>query len=511
MPQPDKPRIETAQGVLEGRVLVGGAGPAPSTGAQAGSRTHVGCWLGIPYAQAPVGALRWRPPQAALAWSGVRDAGAFSPDTVQAGNGHLRGGSQSEDALTINVWAPLEPPSLGLPVMVWFHGGGFTGGSGSDQRSDGAVLAQGGVVVVSFNYRSGVFGFLAHPELRQESPHGAAGNYGLLDQLLALRWVRDHIRCFGGDPERVTVFGVSAGSASISLLLTAPQARGLFQQAILHSPGAGRPLAHLDEAADAGARLGLTLAQLRALPAKEVLALTARLNPAVRGLTSPRVLRPIEDGWLIPEQERAALLAGRHAVMPLIVGSNLDEGSLLTRNWPIDDLPGYRELMRANFGESSEQAQVHYRAAHDSQARAAVAAAFADTQFNLGVRLLARAMVAQTPAVWRYLFTRRRPGQSDGPHHADEVPYVFGTLQQTWGDAVDTDDVELSARMRAAWIAFARWGRPDHPGPSATPWPAYERPTDPHLIWDAAPQPGRQWRQAALDFLDAYLGAGTKG
>jgi para-nitrobenzyl esterase len=224
-------------------------------------------FLGVPYAAPPVGSLRWRPPQPAAGWQGVRDALAFGPDFPQAPNPRFRAARQEEDCLYLNVWTPSVDAGAALPVMVWLHGGGFTGGSGSDQRSDGARLAREGVVVVSLNYRSGLFGFLAHPALSRESAQGVSGNYGLLDQLAALAWVRENVDSFGGDPSRITAFGVSAGSASLSLLLASPQAKGAFDRAILHSPGAGRPLATLREAEEAGLRLGPDLVALRARPA----------------------------------------------------------------------------------------------------------------------------------------------------------------------------------------------------------------------------------------------------
>jgi para-nitrobenzyl esterase len=201
----------------------------------------VNVFKGIPYAAPPVGPLRWRPPQPVTPWPDVREALQFGSDLPQGPDPRLRAPAQSEDCLYLNVWAPAGAAPGSLPVMVWIHGGGFVGGSGSDLRSDGALMAHRNVVVVSFNYRAGLFGFLAHPALSRESEHGVSGNYGLLDQIAALQWVRRNIAAFGGDPQRVTAFGVSAGSASISLLLASPMGKGLFQQAILQSPGAARP------------------------------------------------------------------------------------------------------------------------------------------------------------------------------------------------------------------------------------------------------------------------------
>ncbi|MDB5897135.1 MAG: hypothetical protein JWP41_737, partial [Ramlibacter sp.] len=281
---PSQVTVQLPQGALRGRRS--GAG---------------GVFLGVPFAAPPTGELRWRPPHPAASWTGVRDALAFSPDFPQPPGFPVRGPSQSEDALHLNIWTPQCEPGARLPVMVWVFGGGFSAGSGSDATTDGERLAAEGVVVVSINYRVGLFGFLAHPALSQESGHGVSGNYGLLDQMAAFAWIREHIAAFGGDPARITAFGVSAGSASLSLLLTALAARGLFDQAILQSPGAGRPLANLPEAEQAGRALGDDLQALRALSADEILARTGLLAPKVRGLTSPRILRPIRDGRLLPQ------------------------------------------------------------------------------------------------------------------------------------------------------------------------------------------------------------------
>lgn len=463
-------------------------------------------FLGIPYAQAPVGPLRWRPPVPVAPWHGTRDALGFGPDLPQAPNPRLRGPRQDEDCLMLNIWTPAPDPAAKLPVLVWIHGGGFTGGSGSDLRSDGTHLAAEGAVVVSVNYRAGLFGFLAHPQLSRESAEGVSGNWGLLDQMEALRWVRTHIEAFGGDPGRLTAFGVSAGSASLSLLLAAPQAAGLFDQAILHSPGAGRPLASLAQAEQAGLALGPDIESLRALTAAEVLARTSLLNPAVRGLTTPRVLRPIRDGWLLPEDERPAFEAGRMHPMPLIVGSNRDEGTLLTQSWPIDTLAAWRAQVDSNFGEAAAEAAALYPATQDSEARAAVAALFADTQFNSGTRLLARCMARLEPRTWKYLFTRRRPHQGDGPHHGEEVAHAFGNVAAAApGETADHDatDAQLSTLMRKAWVAFAANGDPAFPGGPA--WARYRASDDNHLHLGDTVFMDRGWRQPQLDFLDRYM------
>ena len=462
---------------------------------------------GVPYAAPPVGPLRWRAPRPVQAWQGVRDALAFGPDFPQVPSPRNRAPHQGEDCLYLNVWTPTLDAGAKLPVLFWIHGGGFTAGSGSDLRSDGERLAKEGAVVVALNYRSGLFGFLAHPSLARESEHGVSGNYGLLDQLAALDWVRANVAAFGGDPQRVTAFGVSAGSASISLLLASPQAQGAFDRAILHSPGAARPLASLQDAQQAGLKLGTDLAALRALSATEVLARTSLLSPAVRGLTTPRVLRPIRDGWLLPEDERPAFQAGRIHAMPLVVGSNLDEGTSLTRTWPVDTLAAYREQVQSNFGPAAVEAAALYPAHADGEARPAVAAMFADTQFNYGTRLLAQSMAKRGPRTFKYLFTRRRPHQADGPHHGEEVAHAFGNVAAAApGETADFDarDEALSQAMRRYWVNFAAAGDPN--GAGLPKWEAYRPAEDNHLVLGDGIEAGAGWRREQLDFLERFYG-----
>ena len=361
-------------------------------------------------------------------------------------------------------------------------------------------------MLVTAAYRVGLFGYLAHPGLTRESPHGASGNYGLLDQIAALGWVQRNIAAFGGDPRRVTAFGVSAGSASIALLLTAPSATGLFQRAILESPGAFRPLASLGEAERAGLALGPDIDRLRQMPADELVTKTSLLVPKIRGLTAPRLLRPIRDGWVICEDEREAFNAGRFHVMPTIVGGNADEGMTLTATWPIRTPADLRELAMTNFPQAFDAVGSLYPATRDDEVRGRVAEMFADTQFNFGVWQLARAMSACTPQTWRYLFLRRCPGRLDGPNHGEEVPYVFNTLglalpgQET--APFDGVDENVAEAMQAAWVRFAATGDPN--GAELPCWPAYRAEDDRYLAFDDAIRAGKNWRRRQMDFLDSY-------
>jgi carboxylesterase type B len=315
-------------------------------GAVAGDGSDILAFKGIPYAAPPVGPLRWKPPAPPASWEGVRAANTFGADCMRKPGGSTRASGISEDCLTLNIWAPANLAQNKLPVMVFVYGGSFINGSGSRPLYDGEALACKNVVLVTFNYRTGVFGFLAHRLLTQESSRNSSGNYGLMDIVAALKWVKENIAGFGGDPGRVTLFGESSGASAISLLLTSPLAKGLFERAILESPGAMRPISNLEVAEKAGDVIGNDLDRMRSLSASEVLALTDRMVPAVRGLTTPRALGPINDGWVLRGDERAAFASGRVLPVPLIVGGNSDEGRILSGLG--------RFTMLRNFARSSQ-------------------------------------------------------------------------------------------------------------------------------------------------------------
>lgn len=436
-------------------------------------------FLGVPFAEPPVGPHRWRPPRPKQPWAGVLACDRFGTDPVQPSSPALRGAGIGEDCLHLNIWVPKERDGP-LPVLVWIPGGGFTAGSGSNAVSDGAALAAKGAVVVSVNYRVGVLGFLAHPSLSQETDDGVSGNYGLMDIIEALRWIRANIACFGGDPERVTLSGVSAGAACISLLLTTSASRGLFQRVILQSPGAGRRLATLEEAMDAGGQVLPGKADdLRLLPAAELLSLNARFNAGLRSLTRPRILRPILDGRLLQVQERQALESGAFTAMPMIVGNHLDEGRFFAKTFPPHDAASYRAWLLQDFGDRAAELLDLYGKPSDAAVSRHLAALFGDTQFNFGARLLARCNQDRA-ATWRYLFD----GVDSHGHvttHTEELPYCFGT---------GGDDASLAAGMMQAWVRFAVTGKVPDWAPSCgdQAWlPAARRAQD-------------GWRARQLDF-----------
>ena len=347
--------------------------PAVQGGVISGAQAD-GVWsyLGIPYAAPPIGELRWRPPQPVESWEGTRSCLRYGPSCPQQTSlletALLGVGRTSEDCLYLNVWTPARSPDEKLPVMVWIHGGSFTSGSGSMPVYAGEKLAGAGdVVVVTINYRLGPFGFLAHPELSKESPRGVSGNYGLLDQIAALKWVRHNIAAFGGDPQRVTAFGESAGAISILDLMASPLAGGLFQRAIVQSgilleaglgSQTGTTLAQAEQAGEAFARRAgvdssgaAALAAMRGLSADELLAAAGQKGDF---LTAGLSYKPVVDGYVLPDSATDVFAAGRQLDVPLLIGSNSDEGETFVAQMGSPTPAQYRAYIRAAFGESAD-------------------------------------------------------------------------------------------------------------------------------------------------------------
>jgi carboxylesterase type B len=463
-------------------------------GTLAGSRSgDVNAYFGIPYGASPAGEYRWRAPRPAEPWSGVRDATRFGPDPIQPPGKVSRAPGIDEDCLTVNVWTPADRASGPWPVMVWIEGGSFMTESGAYARTDGSAFARRGVVLVTINYRVNVFGFLAHPLLTKESPHHASGNYGMMDQLAALRWVRENIAAFGGDAGQITVFGVSAGSASIALFLTSPHARGLFDRAILHSAGSLRPLCKLADAEAAGSVAGTDLAAMRALPAAEMLPKSNLILPKVRGLTIPRILRPILDGYIVPREESEAYDDGDFMNIPVMVGGTANEGGWAVNDIPITTVDEYRGYIAQNFADATAEALDQYPVRTDADVKPALAEVFGDTQFSYGARGLARAISRKQPKTFRYVFNR-------GPaNHSDDTPYVFGNP----GEEFDDVDRRLSDAMQRYWVQFARSGDPNLADLPA--WRPFDAAADNYLEFGAEPAARDHWRTGKLDFIERFL------
>ncbi|MBV8852742.1 MAG: carboxylesterase family protein [Sinobacteraceae bacterium] len=507
------PRLITCLTTLMSLMPVGQAQVAAPTerpivvtraGSVAGTAGEIETFKGIPYAAPPVGALRWRAPQPVTPWKEARDASHFGHDCMQRPYVISTGQKTSEDCLTLSVWTPGRAPGARRPVMVFLYGGGFIGGSGAYPLYDSSKLAANGVVVVAPNYRVGIFGFLAHPALSAESPHKASGNYGLLDQIAALQWVKDNIAGFGGDPERVTVFGESAGAVSIAVLMTSPQAKGLFNQAILHSPDLPH-LATLAAAQKSGTALGADLAALRRMSATELLAHNDDFFPQhpIGSLISPSFPAPIVDGYVLPTQPRSAFEAGNVHAVPTIVGIAADEGRMFS---PKQTLAGYKAWVKDKFGRSSEELLALNPADTDAKANTAASAILGDAVFGESARLIARTLSQHQPNTFFYLFSRGVGGRAQPATHSEVLPFVFGSLDKPSfipHDPPDATDLKLSATMQEAWTRFAASGDPN--GAGLPHWPKYDRASDPYLEFGKQIHTGEGYRRAELDALAPFF------
>jgi para-nitrobenzyl esterase len=489
----------TADGLLEGVVSADG---------------KVRAFKGIPYAAPPVGPLRWKPPQPVPPWNGVRPAVAYGARAMQ---GHIWDDmfffddGPSEDCLYLNVWRPEGHPDAKLPVMVWIHGGGFIAGATSEPRQDGARLCRKGVVVVSMNYRMGVFGFLAHPELTAESPDKSSGNYGLMDIIAALEWVQRNIAGFGGDPGNVTIFGESAGSAAVNALMAAPRARGLFHRAIGESGTilrAARPYPVRAEAEEYGeqftrATYGTSsLAELRALPAERLLAPT---------LPEPRPrFGLIIDGAVLVADARAVFGTGRQAPVPLLAGWNRDEagaGALFG-----DTQPGhanYATSARERFGRQADEFLRVYPATSDAEAKRLAEDFGTDDRVGHPTwKWLELHRVTTGAPVFRYLFDQPLPLPAGAPAdatprapHAGEIEFVFQALESKdlpWRES----DHAVAELMATYWTNFAKTGNPNGPGVPA--WPAHDPAHDFAVMrfGDGAAAAAPDAHRARYEFLD---------
>ena len=499
----------------------------------------VHAWLDIPYAAPPVGKLRWALPQPPGSWQGVREAASFGEHCLQpAMDVELfaveETPPQSEDCLTLNVWTAAKTNAERRPVMVWLHGGALVYGSGD---IDGQALAEQGAVLVSLNYRLGALGFFAHPELSAASPHGASGNQGLHDQIRALRWVRDNIQAFGGDPQRVTIFGVSAGSVSVSALMASPLAAGLFHRAIGQS---GSGFAHrfplrLHHAASDDVELnnddGLASAEgIGVLIARELGLASPGAVAAMRQRDAAEVLAAWDsnqwftdyyrqlaiDGWLLPAPLREQFAAGLHNDVPLLVGANADEGSMLHAVVAPDALASpaaYGAWVQRRFGAAlAPRALELYPAAAQDDVGPALAALIGDDTFTWAMRAWAKGAASGASPAYLYWFSRSPPGEMGerfGAHHGAEVPYVFGLLSQP---DVPPEDAALAAVMSAAWVRFAATGDPfgDAGGRALPAWPPYTPEAGRYLEFGDEIRLGSRLRSEAVALWEAYYAAGGK-
>lgn len=490
-PPPSAPVVTLATGAVSGRV-----------------EGDVAVWRGIPYAAAPVGRLRWAPPQPPRPWAGTRAATAFGPVCPQPIEPWADGetGTQSEDCLSLSVWAPADAkPGARLPVMMWIHGGGYTAGAGSQSSYDGTALARAGAVIVTINYRLGLLGFLAHPALAAEA-RGASGDYGLMDQIAALRWIRDNIRGFGGDPGNVTIAGESAGGGSVLLLLASAPARGLFAKAIVESGAALRlpeamaaspTLAEAQTAGEAFARRlhADSLPALRALPVR---ALLAARPPAI-------LTRPIADGRVVTDDVTLAFRAGHGADVPLLLGWNSAEGALFAHP---ADAADYQAGVRAAAGVHADALLRLYPPVAGPGLAEQAALELGDTTFGWRGWSVADAQAhAGHAPVWVYHFDHHPPRDAgspvttEGTLHSEELPFVWMPPKTAAWTAADRG---FGAHVQRYWIAFMRSGDPNAPGLPA--WPRFTGGDRGQVQWFRGEiGPGPVPRLTALKAVDAAV------
>ncbi len=469
---------------------------------------------GIPYAAPPIGDLRWQQPQPVVAWEGVRQCNQFAAICPQheypAGSIYQSAPEpQSEDCLYLNVWTPDDIATEKLPVMVWIHGGAWTRGSGSNPVYDGASLAKRGVVLVTINYRLGPFGFLAHPELSAESKHGTSGNQGILDTLAALEWVKRNIANFGGDADNVTIFGESAGSWSVNVLVASPLAKDLIHRAIgqsgtrfgtaprLDQASGDHPSAHEQGIQFAKACGVGSLAELRKLSSQQLLDADFKTQLTV-------------DGRVIPDSIEAIYAAGKQNPVPVIVGSNADEMTALSNPaMNPTTMDAVTSTLTKSYGaEAFEKFKIIYAVTDDATAARAFLHLGGDNAFAVGMRRWARFNDQAGIDSYLYYFAHVPPGDMSqylGAHHAAEIPYVFDNAisseRRPYGDL----DQKLADQVADYWVNFARTGNPN--GTGLAVWPEYDAKSEGYLELDVSVKTKRHLLKARLDFLEDLAAA----
>jgi len=434
-------------------------------------------FLGIPYAAAPIGDLRWRPPQPASHWTGIRNATAYGPACPQSPSPWLpemfgiTAMPTDEACLYLNVFTPQLSPPAKLPVLVWIHGGGNVEGS-AEWPPLGETLAREGVVVVSINYRLGIFGFFASSQLAAESPHHTSGNYGPLDQLAALQWVRQNISAFGGDPDAVTVAGASSGSLDICNLMASPLSSGLFQRAILQSGVCVDSIfpTSMQAAASNSQSFPASLAELRAMPAQQLLDAANK--------DQHLDLEPVIDDWFLHEQPAATFARGGQSKIPVLVGSNENEISIFAsklvggNSYRPKTVMTYHQWLSHRVGLFADQVFAAYPVHQDADATAVFTTMDTDLDFGFGAELVAKETALAGQHAFLYHFTYKGQGAfADlGAFHSEESMFLSKKYWTTWTRTPDDD--KLSNALIAYWINFIKTGNPN--SPSLPQWPVYD-------------------------------------
>jgi len=456
-------QIKTQSGIVEGMASPDG---------------KVRAFEGIPFAAPPVGKFRWQAPQPVTAWDGVKKATEFGARCMQAPiypDMVFRDPGPSEDCLYLNVWTPANSADAHLPVMVWIYGGGFQAGAASEPRQDGSKLAEKGVVVVSMNYRLGIFGFFAHPGLTKESEHHASGNYGLMDQAAAIDWVHKNIAGFGGDPNKVTIFGESAGSISVCAQMASPLSKGLIAGAIGESGSMfmlGPMTLPLEQAEQQGEKFGTAIGAadldaLRAIPAEQLLSDVQKQQMGFR-------FWPDLDGYFFTESPSATFAAGQQAHVPLLAGWNKDEQSSAGFfGKEAQTMENYKARMKELYGEHADEVMKLYPAATEEQMKESAGALAGDRFIAYSTwKWIDDQIQTGDKPVYRYHFEQAPPQPegtpSHGAYHSADIEYVFETLDSKklpWTEA----DRKLSEMMSSYWTNFAKNGDPN--GKGLPKWP----------------------------------------
>jgi para-nitrobenzyl esterase len=485
---------------------------------------------GIPFASPPTGEFRWREPQPVKNWTGIRKADHFGPRAMQTavfGDMGFRSDGMNEDCLYLNVWTPDKKGKKLLPVLVYFYGGGFVAGDGSESRYDGESMAQNGIVALTVNYRLGAFGFMAHPELTNESPFKASGNYGLLDQAAALKWVKENITLFGGDPSRVTIAGESAGSISVSALMASPLSKGLISAAIGESGSILGTLsaAPLAKAEAAGVEFGKaaganTLAELRAIPAEKLLADAAKFNP----FRFPIAI----DGYFFPEDPFAIYAANKQAQVPLLAGWNNEESNfrgLLGGAKPTKE--NFEAAVKKIYGEKADEVLKAYHVSTDAEAEQVATDLAGDRFISFSTWKWIDEQVKSRKPVYRYLYSHPRPPmreagaapglaggvvKSSGPVpppdkgavHSAEIEYAMGNLDGNKVFAWTADDHKVSKTMQTYFINFIKTHSPN--GKGLPEWPAVTEGKVPFMNINVTTKLEQEKNRERYLFLDRQTG-----
>jgi para-nitrobenzyl esterase len=467
---------------------------------------------GIPYAAPPIGELRWKPPQKTASWAQVRNYTDFSPSCPQPKQQDT--GKFSEDCLYLNVWTSAENPDEKLPVMVWIHGGAFNFGSGTLPEYNGRNLANKGVVVVTINYRLGPLGFLVHPLLSKESAHDVSGNYGLLDQIAALKWVQKNIAAFGGDPGRVTIFGQSAGSRSVTLLMISPLSAGLFHRAIAESGGPiigseylnpvfSGSMANVSKMGqDLTSKLGCDKAEdvLVAMRAKSAQELVEAADCKTSIFDEGLFFAPVFDGWVLPKNPFAAYSGGKQHDVPIIVGSTRNEGNIYLADETDLSVDKYKSFLKSRFSDHHLKAFEMFPAHKAKDVAPALDKILTVAANAQPARFVAQSMGHKKSKAYLFQFTRLPDTAMAcklGVHHGVEIAYVFGNL--TKDDGYDDTDKRLSNKMMDYWVNFAKTGNPN--GQGLVDWPAYKSKSDLNLEFSDTIHTHKRLFKKECDFI----------